>query len=248
MIYNELIPNQVAIYPHENSQHRFKHPWTLISVSKQFRQAIRHEISSRMTAYVRIRKVLYDGVEGREAYEADMMERDIYLGPLLTHLVINRSVEIKWKPDNDIIDAPVWRKIQPDDPPSSELYKLVKGTWSNDVYYSAYWETFAERIGDWQVLWRSPTAQLEPCMYNIRIVLAAIDKPFGKKKIGTAMPGLRKIDIVRLVAAYRGLGFMDGETDDEMADGMANPQDNPATSEQLTAIRQGYDVPPVWCD
>ncbi|KAI4234477.1 MAG: hypothetical protein LQ349_003770 [Xanthoria aureola] len=235
MIYHELIPdNSVAIYPHENSEHRFKHPWTLISVSKQFRQEIWHEISSRMTARVRTRKVPRDTPGDRAEYEADAMQRDVYLGPLLKRLVVNENVDIKWKPNSTTFDAPHWRGIQPKDSPRSEPYKLMKVSWPNidEVYYNSHRKTFAEHIGDWQILWRNQGAQMPPSMYAVRITLAAIDKSFGKTKLGTTMPGLRKIDIVRLVAAHRGFAFIEIEWDDEMADNMAKPKNGRATSEE----------------
>lgn len=235
MIYHELIPDtSVAIYPHESSEHRFKHPGTLISVSKQFRQEIRHEIFSRVTARVRTRKVPRDTPGDRAEYEANAMQRDVYLGPLLKHLVINENLDIKSKPNSNTFDAPHWRGIQPKDSPSSETYKLMKVSWPNidEVYYNSCWKTFAEQIGDWQILWRNQGPQLPPSMYAVRAILAAIDKSFGKTKLGTRMPGLRKIDIVRLVAAYQGFAFMEIEWDDEMADNMAKSKASQATSEE----------------
>ncbi|KAL8664151.1 MAG: hypothetical protein Q9168_007964 [Polycauliona sp. 1 TL-2023] len=211
MIYRHLIPQKVNIFPHDSDKHRSTAPWNLISVSRQLRQEIRYEISSRVTAYIATRKILYNGAKNHKAYEAEMMSRDLYLGPPIQHLVINSVLEIKWKPnDHHTFDAPTWKRgiLLPNKPTSSPLYKPRHDLSCVPIMYSSDYDTCAERIGNWQLLWRVPASRLAPCIPNIIKVLEAIDLEFQSQNPNDAAPGLRKMDLVRLVAAYRGIGFL----------------------------------------
>ncbi|KAL8988125.1 MAG: hypothetical protein Q9169_008608, partial [Polycauliona sp. 2 TL-2023] len=206
MIYSHPIPDEVRIYPHDYGRLRFVVPWNLVSVSRQIREEIRFEISSRVTARVSTCMFLYNRVNDRDAYEKDMLSRNIYLGPSLRHLVINGVFEIKWKPDGDkIFDAPVWNQgIKSDRPALSPLYEPCPDyDCSGSVWYCPDIKTAAERIENWQLLWRVPPKQRAPRMYDIREVVDDIDQQFQTGKRGNMAPGLRKMDIVRLVAAFQ---------------------------------------------
>ncbi|KAL8990092.1 MAG: hypothetical protein Q9169_008211 [Polycauliona sp. 2 TL-2023] len=154
---------------------------------------------------------LYNRVNDRDAYEKDMLSRNIYLGPALRHLVINGVFEIKWKPDGDkIFDALVWNQgINSDKPALSPLYEPRPDyDCSGSVWYCPDIKTAAERIGNWQLLWRVPPKQRAPPMYDIGEVVDDIDQQFQTGKRGNMAPGLRKMDIVRLVAAFQVLDLL----------------------------------------
>ncbi|KAL8766187.1 MAG: hypothetical protein Q9209_006952 [Squamulea sp. 1 TL-2023] len=221
-IYTYLAPTRIRISPMRDFLEASDKPWALAFVSRQFRHELRHTTYSSVILHVETDKAVQGASEAYEAWISGFGEN---LGPLTRRLVIDRLVDIEWMPDTEPVSGPkIWRKkylSQELDGWESEGEAINGKSITSDCGYS--WtqaEILTETIGDWEIryrrwLWSGTKTTPNRHIGAIKEVLATIDKRIGKRKLNTAVIGLCKEDIRKLVAAYRGIGDGDATMDDE---------------------------------
>ncbi|KAI4264310.1 MAG: hypothetical protein L6R42_000567 [Xanthoria sp. 1 TBL-2021] len=129
--------------------------------------------------------------EMRESYEIWLNGLDEGLASSIHHLSINGYIEFNYLPNGPIVERPLdW---------IGRLYQEWAYDPWEDTNVSEGWDAF----GDWEIKWlqypySQPTDREHMMGAAIRGMKACLENP------GTAMTGLGKDNIRRLVTAYRG--------------------------------------------
>ncbi|KAL8664511.1 MAG: hypothetical protein Q9168_007894 [Polycauliona sp. 1 TL-2023] len=210
MIYDYLIPTaRIPIDKYIIDQS--DSPWNLLFVSREFHQELRLEISARVIISIQTRIIpLEDAIVGPHPYDPATLANLSYPGPPIQHLIINRNTQIQLLPCQ----------------PKAEQ-ELKKSHSCLD-----YLEEHDERVGDWRIRWICSRfgiweSMIGPRIRTIKMVLADINSRAAKSE--TAITGLSKENVVRLVAAYRGSGYMEAKTHEDIA-GTLGPLPPPSHS------------------
>ncbi|KAL8789402.1 MAG: hypothetical protein Q9213_001159 [Squamulea squamosa] len=199
-IYKYLAPTRIRISSVYDYLRGSDKPWALASVSRQFRYELRHATYSRVVLHVDTGKAVK---EAGEAYEVWLNGFDERFGPLIRRLAIDRLVDIEYMPDARFDSGP----------------KTWQETWISLELEG--WDSIStETIGDWEIryrIWQWPEPEITSDRHigAIKEVLATIDKRIGKRKVNTAVIGLGRENVRRLVAAYCGIGDGEARLDDE---------------------------------